>query len=77
MIEIKKWEHMVVDPEDVDAPSLVSLGDQGWELVSVVYQPGTGNYHEGSPRQNRHIYYFKRPKPAPCASIFHEPKPSA
>lgn len=54
---IQKWEvHVIVAANHAAvAKEANTLGDQGWELVSVVV-----NAPEGSPF--RYVAYFKRPK---------------
>ena len=59
---IQQWQHLAFETLPQDATSdpavsekIVSLGNEGWELVTVL------NFHrEGT--TNRTVYYFKKPQ---------------
>ena len=61
---IKKWEYMIVkDPKEGD---LNKLGDEGWELVSVIvdtYSPCYGRYQDSYDYEAIYsLAYLKREK---------------
>ena len=53
---IGDWDVAEWDPK-IDLPM---LGDNGWELISVV--PLADNFSDASVMTNHLVYYFKRPK---------------
>jgi hypothetical protein len=59
---MQKWEHLAVEPrqESMNAGILTGLGDQGWELVSVLMNPGRNK--DGDDWESW-WFFLKRPKP--------------
>lgn len=58
---MQKWEYEWFSEKLGDVPQLLQkMGEQGWELVSVV--------HDGKGQ----IFYFKRPKQSPPQSHLQE-----
>jgi hypothetical protein len=52
---MQQWEYMIqeVDSGVIARASLRILGENGWELISIIKDPAN---------QKGYIYFFKRPK---------------
>jgi len=53
-----RWKYLILDDDEVG--NLDDLGNQGWELVTVLRQ--TWENERKGYTEYRQVYYFKRPR---------------